>query len=110
MAVPEADPRPEREDTGLRSLEVTRAVRIPNAAGLHARPCHAIVSKALAHESELWVSCEGREVNGKSILELMTLSAPFDATITFRAKGADAKKLVDELTALVDAGFDELER
>jgi len=92
------------------SAEITRAVRIPNAAGLHARPCHAIVSKALAHESELWGACEGREVNGKSILELMTLSAPCDAVLTFRARGADAVKLIDELASLVEAGFDELDR
>jgi phosphocarrier protein HPr len=110
MAEEPADSRPDRGAPGPRSPEITSAVRIPNAAGLHARPCHAIVSKALAHESELWVSCEGREVNGKSILELMTLSAPCDSVLTFRAKGADAKKLVEDLTALVEAGFDELER
>lgn len=88
--------------------EVTRTLRIKNAAGLHARPCHAIVSKALAHQSDLWVSGEGGEVNGKSILELMTLSAPCDAVLTFRAKGADAEKLITEIAALVEAGFDEL--
>ena len=91
-------------------VEITKDVRIKNSAGLHARPCHAIVSKALAHESDLWVACEGREVNGKSILELMTLSAPCDAVLSFRAKGTDAAKLVAELSALVDAGFDELDR
>ena len=105
-----ADSRSERGQPGSTSIDVTRAVRIPNAAGLHARPCHAIVSKALAHESELWVACDGREVNGKSILELMTLSAPCDAVLTFRARGADAEKLIDELAALVAAGFDELDR
>ena len=94
---------------GSSSTDVTRDVRIRNAAGLHARPCHAIVSKALAHESDLWVSCDGRQVNGKSILELMTLSAPCDAWLSFHARGSDAARLVSELCALVEAGFDELD-
>jgi phosphotransferase system HPr-like phosphotransfer protein len=55
------------------------------------------------------VSCDGRQVNGKSILELMTLSAPFDAWLSFHARGCDAEKLVRELCALVEAGFDELD-
>jgi phosphocarrier protein len=98
-----------RSPLGSSSTDVTRSVQIRNAAGLHARPCHAIVSKALAHESDLWVSCDGRQVNGKSILELMTLSAPFDAWLSFHARGCDAEKLVRELCALVEAGFDELD-
>jgi phosphocarrier protein len=110
MAEGESEPRPGRDAPSPPAGEITRTVRIKNAAGLHARPCHAIVSKALAHESDLWVTCEGREVNGKSILELMTLSAPCDAVLSFRARGADAAKLIAEVTALVDAGFDEVDR
>ena len=48
-------------------------------------------------------------MNGKSILELMTLSAPCDAWLSFHARGCDAEKLVQELCSLVDAGFDELD-
>jgi phosphotransferase system HPr (HPr) family protein len=100
---------PESGRSNSTGVEVIRAVRIRNPAGLHARPCHAIVSKALAHESDLWVTCAGREVNGKSILELMTLCAPCEAELSFRAKGQDAAKLIAELEALVNAGFDEME-
>jgi phosphocarrier protein len=110
MAERHSEPRSGRDPSTPTTGEITRSVRIKNAAGLHARPCHAIVSKALAHESELWVACEGREVNGKSILELMTLSAPCDAVLQLRARGSDAAKLIAEITALVDAGFDEIDR
>lgn len=89
------------------SDEIVRKVRIRNAAGLHARPCHAIVSTARQFESELFVSSGGAEVNGKSILELMTLCAPCESWISFRAAGKDAEVLVARLAALVDAGFHE---
>jgi phosphocarrier protein HPr len=88
-------------------VEAERTVRIVNASGLHARPCHALVSRALQYESDLRVACGAREVNGKSILELMTLSAPCHAELRFRACGSDAGALIDELAALVEAGFQE---
>ena len=86
---------------------VTRRVRVPNAAGLHARPCHALASTALGFQSDVEVSCSGRRANGKSILELMTLHAAQGAELEFSARGPDAAALVAALSALVDAGFGE---
>jgi phosphotransferase system HPr (HPr) family protein len=82
-------------------------VRIPNAAGLHARPCHAIASLALAHHSELEVACEGRKANGKSILELMTLRGSQGKQLELCARGPDARVLADALERLVASGFGE---
>jgi phosphotransferase system HPr (HPr) family protein len=87
--------------------ESVRTVRVRNAAGLHARPCHAIVTMAAQFESELEVASGGARVNGKSILELMTLCVPCEATISFTARGRDATALVERLAALVEAGFHE---
>jgi phosphocarrier protein HPr len=89
-------------------VESVRAVRIKNSSGLHARPCHAIVATANAFESELRVACDGQEVNGKSILELMLLCAPADSTLTLKAQGRDAAALIEAVAGLVDAGFGEL--
>ena len=49
-------------------VEHRRTVKVVNAQGLHARPCHAIVSRALGFQSELRIRSRNREVNGKSIL------------------------------------------
>lgn len=87
--------------------EIRATVRIVNPHGLHARPCHAVVSAALPFESELRVRCREREVNGKSILELMTLNASCGCELELSARGADAQALVDALVALVGSGFGE---
>jgi phosphotransferase system HPr (HPr) family protein len=84
-----------------------RSVRIPNSSGLHARPCHALVAAAREYESELRVACGGREVNGRSILELMTLCEPCESVLSFRARGRDAAALVARLASIVEAGFGE---
>jgi len=89
------------------SREARRQVVIPNAAGLHARPCHAIAATALDFQSDLEVACEGRRANGKSILELMTLIAPQGKVLEFHARGPDADGLVEALDRLVASGFGE---
>jgi phosphotransferase system HPr (HPr) family protein len=81
--------------------------RIVNAKGLHARPCHALVSAALGFQSDVRVRSGAQEVNGKSILELMTLGAACGVELEFLAEGEDAEAAVTALAALVASGFDE---
>jgi len=88
-------------------MELTRQLRIVNKAGLHARPCHSIVTLALNYACELRIRVGGREVNGKSILELMTLNASEGTELEVRAWGGDAEALLGELEALVKTGFGE---
>ncbi|MDE0903058.1 MAG: HPr family phosphocarrier protein [Planctomycetota bacterium] len=80
---------------------------VRNEAGLHARPCHALVSLALGFESSLRVSHGGREVNGKSILELMTLGVVCGGEMEFRAEGSDAEGLIASVSELLSSGFGE---
>jgi phosphotransferase system HPr (HPr) family protein len=84
-----------------------RLVTVVNDSGLHARPCQALVTAALEYESELRIRCDGREVNGKSILELMTLGAARGAVLHLSAAGTDAAELLDRLQGLVRGGFGE---
>ncbi len=88
-------------------MEARRTVRIVNDTGLHARPCHAIVSAAIGYEAELRVRRDAHEVNGKSILELMTLEARRGQDLVLTARGADAVALLDRLESLISGGFDE---
>ena len=88
-------------------MEKTCRVRLVNVKGLHARPCHAIVSAALEYKSDLRISSGAGEVNGRSILELMTLSAPCDTELTIRVIGDDAELLLEKLVDLIARGFDE---
>ncbi len=81
--------------------------KIVNPEGLHARPCHAVVSLVREYESVLRIRNGSTEVNGRSILELMTLSAACGDELVLRAEGEDALALLEALTALIAAGFIE---
>jgi phosphocarrier protein HPr len=89
------------------ALEVRASVVIPNPEGMHARPCHGLVSLARRYSSELRVSSQGREVSGGSILELMTLAAGCGTELVFVARGPDAPQLMERLLAFVSSGFED---
>ncbi len=93
-------------------MTASRVVKVINAAGLHARPCHAIVSTALEFGCSLRIrnadaKGAGNGVNGKSILELMTLEASVGTSLEFRAEGEGQDELVNRLASLVERGFGE---
>ncbi|MDQ8158313.1 MAG: HPr family phosphocarrier protein [Gemmatimonadota bacterium] len=84
-----------------------RLVQIVNKHGLHARPAAEMVKAASRFKSDITISRDDLEVNGKSIMGVMMLAAEFGATITLRATGPDADDALDALSALVAARFGE---
>ena len=93
-----------------RSAPVQKAekeVPIVNRLGLHARPAAMFVRIASRHRSEIWVSKEGEEVNGKSIMGLMMLAAGQGSKLRIRCEGPDAEKAMEELEQLINVRFNE---
>ena len=82
-----------------------RTVKIVNPEGLHARPSGAIVAVALEFESALRIRHGGRDVNGRSILEVIALGATCGAELELDAEGPDAEALLEALADLVEGGF-----
>ena len=82
-------------------------VRILNRLGLHARPAAHFVRLASGFTSDIYVSRDSVEVNGKSIMGVMMLAAEEGAQIEIRAEGEDAERAVEDLVSLVERGFDE---
>jgi phosphocarrier protein len=82
-------------------------VQIVNRMGLHARPASVFVKLAGGYDSDVFVTKDGVEVNGKSIMGVLMLAAEFGSRLTIRAEGEDAEDAVTALSALVDRGFEE---
>lgn len=87
--------------------KIEKELTILNRLGLHARPAAMFVRIASRHRAEIWVSKEGEEVNGKSIMGLMMLAAGQGSTLRIRCDGPDADKAIEELEDLIKAGFNE---
>ena len=83
------------------SETVVRVAVVANAAGLHARPSHAVVSAARDFRAEIFLHCGGRSADARSILSVMTLGAAQGAEVEIRATGDDAEAAVQALAALL---------
>lgn len=80
---------------------------IQNKLGLHARPAALFVQTANRFDCEVEVR-KGREnVNGKSIMGIMTLAVGNGSSIVVRTSGADAKEAMAEISALIEGNFGE---
>jgi phosphocarrier protein HPr len=84
-----------------------RAIQIVNRAGMHARPAAKFVKLAGSFASEITVKKDGLEVNGKSIMGVLMLSAEQGATLLVTAQGDDASDAVKALADLVGRSFEE---
>lgn len=81
-------------------------VEIRNRHGLHARAATVFVKTAARFDAKVEVGKDGRWVDGKGILGLMTLEAPCGSRIELRASGPQADAALADLAALVERGFD----
>ncbi len=84
-----------------------RSVQIVNKHGLHARPAAEMVKAASRFKSDITISRDDLEVNGKSIMGVMMLAAECGASITLRATGPDADDALESLSSLVASRFGE---
>lgn len=88
----------------------TRRIVIKNQQGLHARPADAFVKLANQYQSNIEIERDALRVNGKSILDLLTLIAEQGVQLTIIADGPDAEVAADALAALVDTFVEEDEQ
>jgi phosphocarrier protein len=88
-------------------MSVSRTVEIVNKRGLHARASAKFVKMAAAYDAEVRVSKDGQTVDARSIMGLMMLAAGPGSAIEIEAEGEQADQVVDALSVLVAARFDE---
>jgi phosphocarrier protein len=86
---------------------VTREVTVRNRAGLHTRPASMIVREASRFRSEFYIRKDGYEINGKSIIGVMTLAAEQGSKLDLVFEGADEGDAADAMEALFERGFGE---
>lgn len=86
-------------------MAAERRVTVINRLGLHARPAAEFVKTASKFEAEIKLSKDTMEVNGKSILGVMTLAAECGSELLVRAEGADADAAVDALAEVLGRDF-----
>ena len=85
-----------------------RILTITNKLGLHARASAKLVQVGQQYPAaDLFIRFNGEEVDGKSILNLLTLSCPLGSEIGVRTEGQQAEELMAAVVDLIDGKFGE---
>lgn len=83
-------------------------IKIINNAGLHTRPAATIVKLAAKYKCDFYISKDGLNINGKSIIGVMTLAAEKGSELDLIFDGEDENAAAEEIINYFNRGFDEL--
>jgi len=88
---------------------IKKKVEIKNKLGLHARAAVKFVNLANRFSSSIKIVKDSNEVDGKSVLGILTLAAVQGSEIQIKVSGKDEEMAFQALNDLVDDKFHEKE-
>ncbi|HMU96420.1 MAG TPA: HPr family phosphocarrier protein [Elusimicrobiota bacterium] len=77
---------------------IEQTFTVLNKMGLHARPAAMLVRILQKFESHVRIRKDDQEVDAKSIMGILTLTAEFGSKLTVLADGADEHQVIESLT------------
>ncbi|OQX95143.1 phosphocarrier protein HPr [candidate division KSB1 bacterium 4572_119] len=86
-----------------------KKVTIKNSQGLHARPATQFVKVAAKFQSQIFLSRDGREADGKSLMNVIALAAPKGCELILKIDGVDEQKAMTSLVKLINNKFNIIE-
>lgn len=90
-------------------MENTRLINsfiILNLKGLHARPAATLAKHAQHFKSRIMLIYQGKCVNAKSMVGILTLAATRGAKVNIYARGIDAEEAINTIISLARNKFD----
>ncbi len=76
---------------------IEKTMKIQLEHGLEARPVAVLVQKASMHDSTIYIHAEGKKVNAKSIMGMMSLGLNMGEEVTVVAEGVDEAAAIESI-------------
>ena len=73
----------------------SKKIKIELTSGLQARPAAMLVQVASRYESSIYLECEAKRVNAKSIMGMMTLELSEGESVNVTADGKDEVRALE---------------
>ena len=86
---------------------IEKQLVINNSKGLHVRAATLLAQTAAQYSSTVTVEHAGESANGKSIMNLLLLTASKGARVHVIADGDDASDAMSAISSLIEGGFGE---
>ncbi|MDY2699220.1 MAG: HPr family phosphocarrier protein [Suilimivivens sp.] len=74
-----------------------KSIKVQLTEGLQARPIAMLVQVASQHESSVYIEADGKKVNAKSIMGMMSLSLGSGESLKVIADGADEEAAIQDI-------------
>lgn len=81
---------------------VEKQVQVKLRTGLQARPAALFVQEANRFSSDVFLEKDGKKVNAKSIMGLMSLAVSSGSTVRLMAEGTDEQEALDKLADYIE--------
>ncbi|MGC4376188.1 phosphocarrier protein HPr [Fictibacillus sp. Mic-4] len=78
-----------------------KTFKVTSDSGIHARPATSLVNQAGQFSSDITLEYNGKSVNLKSIMGVMSLGIPSGAEIVVKAEGADSEEAISAIEAIM---------
>lgn len=82
-------------------------VSVTNETGLHARPASQFVQMASQYNADTQIIFDGKTVNAKSIMGVMSLGIVRGSQIKIQSKGEDSVEAVADLAEFIEKTLPE---
>ena len=87
---------------------LSKNITINNKLGLHARAAMKLVTVAGKFQSKILIHFKNREINAKSIMNLMVIGATKGSKLNVTTEGLDEDKAMRAVTDLINDKFGEI--
>ena len=86
----------------------TKTVNVINEQGMHMRPAGLLAKAAAAHkECSVTLNVNGKSVNAKAVLQIMSACIKCGSTVEIVCDGVDEAAVLDEIAGMFESGFGE---
>lgn len=84
---------------------VSQKTKVINPMGFHMRPANVFISAMTKYKSDVSILFNGKEINGKSIMNIMAACIKCGSEIEIKCDGEDETAALREAVALVESGL-----
>lgn len=85
---------------------VSKTVKVVDKMGFHMRPANVFVSEMAKFKSEITLEAGDKEINGKSIMNIMAACIKYGTELTIKCSGPDEAEMLEKAASMIENGMD----
>lgn len=85
---------------------VSKTVKVVDKMGFHMRPANVFVSEMAKYKSDITLEAGDKEINGKSIMNIMAACIKYGTELTVKCSGPDEAEMLEKAASMIENGMD----